>query len=72
MFFNTGCNLVHIFLFATHTALYIYFRYGTCHREGYLFPDIGIKNGINFYNFGIRNGTDFQDFGMKYKVGYTL
>ena len=26
------------------------------------FPDIGIKNGINFHNFGIRNGTYFQDF----------
>ena len=30
------------------------------------FPDIGIKNGINFHNFGIRNGTDLQDFAMKY------
>ena len=38
----------------------------------HIFPDTGIKNGINFHNFGARNGTDFQDFGMKYKVGYTF
>ena len=25
------------------------------------FPDICIKNGINFNNFGIRNGTDLQE-----------
>ena len=39
---------------------------GTCHREGYYFPDIGIKNGINFQNFGIWNGTCFQNIYMKY------
>ena len=41
---------------------------GTCHREGYRFQDIDIKNGINFHNFSIRNGANCQDFGIKYKV----
>ena len=45
---------------------------GTCHREGYRSPDIGIRNRIDFHNFSIKNGINFQDFGMKYKVGYTI
>ena len=52
---------------------YKYFGYGDVPSGRVsIFPEIGIKNGINFHNFGIRNGTDFQNFSMKYSVGYTF
>ena len=48
---------------------YIYSGYGDVPLERVGFPDIGIRNGINFDNFGKRNSAHFQDFGLKCKVG---
>ena len=43
-------------------ALHIFRVRGRTIGKGIYFPDIGIKNDINFHNFGIRNGTYFKDF----------
>ena len=53
-------------------ALHIFRVRGRAIGKGIEFPDICIKNGVNFHNFGKRKGTDFQDFGIKYKIGYTF
>ena len=39
--------------------------------KGIDFPDIGIRNGIDFHNLWYKErGINFQDFGMKYRVEY--
>ena len=56
-------------------ALHIFWESGSAIGKGIYFPDIGIKDCINFHKFGrpsLRNGTNFEDFGMKYKVRYTF
>ena len=37
------------------SALHIFWVRGRAIEKGIDFPDIGIKNGINFHNFCIRN-----------------
>ena len=40
-------------------ALHIFWVQGRAIGKGINFPDIGVKNSINFHNFSIRNGTEF-------------